>query len=401
MFTLGNKEAIVNNAAKFPVTVSGTKLTIKGFGTFEAAQIKSCTAQRYIASRLDALSFDAPTATELGITSGSNVPVTFSIRVKSTRLSSEWANQYIINGRPLGFEILVTAAETSAQVAAKMTAAFDEWIAKFGYADNGLPFTYSADASITGYLTLISKSHYLLFQKTLEFKVNNVSTITTVEGENYALVDSAVTVTTDVITNVASTAGLVVGDTVAFVAATYVPTHASASLATTTIASIDSATQITVTDGTGAITTDKLYVIKRATDPTFDGKYLEENVRMSLPGTSDSYSISPDEKPIISGKYTEITFEADDATTGGIGATASTGAAKHAFLGTTRGEVGGTRKFKFTLYALEGSDLFTDGGWIETLIGFFVSPVSVTEVLKTGTKTSVVTAESFRAAAIV
>jgi hypothetical protein len=401
MFSLGYKEAIVNNASKFPLVINGTKMNIKGFGTFQQEQLRSCVAQRYIASRLDALSFDAPSATALGIASGTNVPVTFNFVIKSTRLSSEYANNYIINGRPIVIEILVTAGETSAQVAVKLQAAFTEWAAKFNYADQGLPFTVSADANITSYLTLTLNQYFLYFQKTITCKVNNTIAPILITGDNYKLVDDNVTVTAAVITNITSTVGLMVGDTVAFVAAGFVPGHASASLATTTIASIDSATQITVTSGTGAVTTDKLYLVQKGMNPTFDGKYLEENARMSLETTSDSYSISPDEKPMISGKYTTITFTADDATYGGIGAASGTGFAKHAFLGSTRGEIGGTRQFKFTLYVLEGSDAFTDSGWLEQLLNFIDGASGFAPTLKTGTNTTAANVEAFRAAAIV
>jgi len=394
MFSLGNKEAIMNSNAKFPVTLTGDKLNIKGFGTFDHANLVSAVCQRYIAPRYDALSFDAPTGSELGVTVA-NTAVTFSLKIKSTRLSAEWANNYIVNSRPLVFEILVNSGDTSAQVATKMQAAFAEWIAKFGYANQGLPFTYSADATITGYLTLLMKDYFLFFQKAITFKVDRIATPIIVTGSNYNLIDTAVTVTSDVITNIASTVGLRVGDTVAFVAASNVPTSAGASLASTTIASIDSATQITVASGTGAVTTDKLYLVQKQDDPTFSGKYLEENVRMSLPSTSDSYSISPDEKPIISGNYASISFVVND-TNGGVAGASSY--AKHAFLGTTRGEVGGTRQFKFTIYVLEGSDAWTaTTGNVDIIVEWLDEALAAgsTLIMKTANLTAAANSNAF------
>ena len=75
MFTLGNKEAIINSSEKFPVTVTtppGTTslLTIKGFGAFDSTHIIKATAQRFIAGRNAGLSITAPDAAALGILNG-------------------------------------------------------------------------------------------------------------------------------------------------------------------------------------------------------------------------------------------------------------------------------------------------------------------------------------------
>lgn len=397
MFNLGNKEAILNSNAKFTASVSGNKLNLKGFGTFDSANLVSAVCQRYKTSRLNTLSFDAPAGSALNLVSGqTNVPVTFSIKIKSTRLSSEWANNFIVNSKPIVFEILVNYADTSAQVAVKMTDAFAQWAAKFTYADNGLPFTYAADASITGYLTLTLKEYFLYFQKSIVFKTDRIATPITVIGEYYNLIDSAVTVTSDVISN-SDTSTLRVGDTVAFVAATYVPTHASASMVTSTILTIDSATAFTLASGggTGAITTDKLYLIQAQEDPTFSGKYLEENARMSLEDTNGAYSISPDERPMISGNYASISFVMKD-TNGGVAGASSY--AKHAFLGSTRGAVGGERQFKFTLYVLEGSDAWGATGNVDKIVEWLDAGLNSPALLMyLGNSSVVTTADTFRA----
>ena len=147
----------------------------------------------------------------------------------------------------------------------------------------------------------------------------------------------------------ASTAGLRVGDTVA-IGATLAAAESGL-----VIESITVNTNIVISEIITFGTNDIVFLNTTALDPTFSGKYLEENARMSLWTTSDSYGISPDEKPQIAGNYATITFTVNDATTGGIDGAY----AKHAFLGTTRGEVGGTRQFKFTLYLLEGTSMFT------------------------------------------
>jgi hypothetical protein len=354
MFSLGNKEAIVNSSAKYPVSFATIdsaedKIIIQGFGSFKEDQLVSAVCQRYQASRVEVMTITAPTATELGITSGTNVPVTFSIVINTFRDSAEWTNDFIKNGRPIVIEILVTAGETSAQVGAKMVSAFDEWISKFSYADIGLPFTY---ANVSGAVTLTMKDYTLIFRNRVEFKVNQEVTPIAVATTKYQ--DTTLntgTGATSATIPMASTAGLRVGDTVA-IGTTLADADTESGLV---IQSITVDTNIVVDQSITFATADNVFLNTTALDPTFSGKYLEENARMSLSTTSDSYGISPDEKPQIAGNYATVTFVVNDANVGGIDGQY----AKHAFLGTTRGEKGGTREFKFTLYFLEGSDMWT------------------------------------------
>ena len=91
---------------------------------------------------------------------------------------------------------------------------------------------------------------------------------------------------------------------------------------------------------------------------------------MSLPTTSDSYGISPDEKPIISGKYTTITWKAvDKSATGGVNQLY----ARHKGLGMTRGEVGSDREALFTMYILEDAGMHGTGGKVDTILTFLES----------------------------
>ena len=343
------KEAIVNSTAKYPVSLStidsaNDKITIKGFGSFKEDQVVSAVAQRFQASRLEAMAFTAPTATELGITE-INVPVTFSIRVKTFGDASEYATSFVMNSRPLIFEVLISVGDTATLVADKIASAFSEWESKFNLSNNGLPFTVD---NTTGVITMTMKDYTLFFQSTIEFKVNRAVAPVTIKGSK-AFDTTLVTGTGSISATIpmVDTTGLRVGDTVTI----------GATLAageTQVIIALDTDTSITLDAAIDFATGDSVYLHTTALNPTFDGKYLEENVRMSLSTTSDSYGISPDEKPFISGNYATISFVVNDANVGGIDGQY----AKHKFLGATRGEIGGTREFKFTLYLLEGSDMW-------------------------------------------
>ncbi len=345
-------------------------MLIQGFGSFHEDQIVSATCQRFVSARNEAMDLTAPTAAELGITT-INVPVTFGIRINTFRDQSEWATDYIKNGRPQVFEILVSTGDTSDGVAVKMVAAFDEWVAKFNYAE-GLPFTY---ANASGLITFTLKDSTLLFREYVEFKVNRE--VSPIVPATTKFVDTGLvagTGATSATVPMADTTGLIVGDFVTI----------GTSLAageTEKIITITTDTSIVLENSITFVTADLVYLKTTAVDPTFDGKYLEENVRMSLSTTSDSYGISPDEKPLISGQYTSIEFVMNDATAMGIDGAYE----KHKFLGTTRGEIGGTREFKFTLYVLEGTDMFTTGAGNKVFdIVDFLDDSSITPVLKLG-----------------
>jgi len=142
----------------------------------------------------------------------------------------------------------------------------------------------------------------------------------------------------------------------------------------TTVTAIDDVT-LTVSPEVGLIFGETVYLRALATNPIFDGKYLEENVRMSLEDTNGAYSISHDERPIINGHYTTISFVMNDGTTGGIDGLHS----KHTMLGKTRGELGGIRTFKYTLYFREIPELFTTGAGnpVFDILSFFdASPIT-------------------------
>jgi len=371
MFTLGNKEAICNSNAKFAATLDTVteKLSIRGFGTFEPSQVTNFFAQRFIAGRNAALSINVPPANELGIDLNAvNVPVVVHIRVNTTRHSSEWAIDFIKRGRPFIFELMVNGSDDDDAIAMKLVKAMKEYELKFNYADNGLPFSYPDPDTFGGdIIDLLLKDPYLSFQKYVDFlpkgQTYGIKAVTT------TLVDSGISVTAVNVNvlDVDAITGLLIGDTVA------VGTVSSS------ITAIDAVTPaITVEDGTGFVT-GPLLLDQRAQEPNFDGKYLEENVRMSLPSTSDSYGISPDEKPQISGGYSTVTWRMKEVDGSGIDGSW----ARHKGLGMTRGEMIGEREALFTIYFLEGSDAMNTpaegGGNAEKVIDFLVSALPEAE----------------------
>ena len=362
----------MNSTAKFPVTVttpaigSGSLLTIKGFGSFDDSHIKDAVAQRYIAPRNAGLAITAPDAAALGITAGEvNVPVVVHIRVNTTRHSSEWAIDFIKRGRPFIFELLINGGETATQVATKLDAAFTEYALKFNLADNGLPWT---TVQATDTLTLTLKDPYLSFQSLVEFLPKGLTYGVKAVTTRYVALTTIGTGSSGTTVDVASTAGILVGDTIAVAAGTAV------------VVDIVDATTLTTAAAIVTVTAEDVTLLSTAQEPTFDGKYLEENVRMSLPSTSDSYGISPDELPHIAGGYTMITFTAIDDSTGGV----SHNWKRHGQLGATRGEIGGTREFKFTLYFLEGTDMFDTDAKVDVVLQFLLDNATTTPTMLKG-----------------
>ena len=155
----------MNSSAKYPVSFATIdsaedKIKIQGFGSFKEDQLVSATCQRFQASRLEAMAFTAPTAAELGITT-LNVPVTINIRIKTFRDSSEWATDYILNGRPLVLEVLISSTDNTATlVGDKIAAALTAWETKFVFSDRGLPFTFT---NVAGVITMTMKDNSLFY----------------------------------------------------------------------------------------------------------------------------------------------------------------------------------------------------------------------------------------------
>lgn len=375
MFTLGNKEAIINSSSKFPVTTTapaGTNslLTIRGFGAFEDTHIVSAFAQRFIAGRVAEITITAPDAAALGILAAEvNIPVVVHIRVNTTRHTSEWATDFIKRGRPFIFEIRVDGGDTATAIMTKLVTLFTEYESRFNYSDRGLPYTWSQSGDD---VTLTLKDAYLSFQNFVDFLPR---------GTTYgikAVTTKVISLTTigtgstgaDTTQDVASTAGILVGDTITIDATAVVVTE------------VTDATTLEITPAYDSGDGDVVYLHSEAQEPTWDGKYLEETVRFSNAVTGDAYAISPDEVATIAGSYTEITFTAKTDGTGGISQIHK----PHAFLGTTRGEVGGEKQYTFTLYLQEGTTLFDASDKVDDILAFlFAALITVAATPATGT----------------
>jgi len=372
MFTLGNKEAILNSESKFPVTVTtpngSSLLSIKGFGDFDAAHIVSAYAQRFIPSRNSGIYITAPDAAAMGLVAGTkNNLIKVHIRINTTRYTSEWANDFIRRGRPFIFEILVDGGESATAVADKLILSFQKYESVFHMSERGLPFTYSA---AVGVLTLNLKDPYLAFQTSVDFLPNDQTYGT--KAVTSDKIDTGTTVTPAVVAStvitVGSTSGLLVGDTVYGASATMV------------ITDIVSATRFTADAAVSISNGSILYLKSCPQEPIYDGKYLEENVRFSLNTVTGAYAISPDEDPKITSPYTIISFKATYNANGGVDAVYK----PHAFLGSTRGEVGGTHTLLVTLYLKEDSDMFGGGGKAETILAFLLAASPIQLVIANG-----------------
>lgn len=371
MPTLGNKEIIINSSSKFKTeinTIDGTdQLTIQGFGSFEENQILSITGQRFISPRNGKLQIVPPYADDLGISSSDrNIPVTVHIRVNTDRHSSEWAIDFIKRGRPFIFELLLDGGDSATVVATKLEEAFTAYEDTFNMSNNGLPFSW---ARTTDTLVLTLKEPFLSIQSSVDFLPRGLTygikaTTTTL----FAITTFGTNSISDTTITVADTTGLRVNDVITD------PAYNEY-----TIVDVVDGTNLEITPGlvVGTTGTEDLYLRTLSIEPTFDGKYLEENVRKSTPRTSDSYGISPNEKPVITGEYTSVTFRVID-TGGGI----NKGWKKHKFLGVTRGEIGGDREFTFTTYFLEGTDLFTDGSGnkVWDIVDFLITHANVSNL---------------------
>lgn len=356
-------------------------MTLKGFGTFEQGNVLEAFGQRFIAGRNGGLTITIPTPASLGIAADRvNVPVKVHIRVNTTRQTSEWATDFIKRGRPFIFEILVNGGMSATDIATTLVAAFVEYGFKFNLANDGLPFTWSQSGAN---ITLRLKSPYLSFQKRVELISNNSSYGVAATTTSYLPFLTPVTVTgvnaqntTNV--NVSSTAEMIIGGVIAIagIAGTYRITDI-VDADTVTVANTDGVTTglAAATTGGEAVTVDTV-----PQEPTFDGKYLEENVRMSTPFTSDSYGISPDEKPLISGNYTQITFVVKSEAGNGIDGSY----APHNKMGIRADETTGAAKHTFTLYLLEGSDLFASGGTVQSIVTFLTGGAPTIATFKLG-----------------
>lgn len=379
MFTVGNKEAIVNSTSFYPITESdGTAfaaanaaITIKGFGTFKKTQIVAGSGKRYQASELAALRFTVPTAAAIGLVAADdlNVATTFHLRVASIRDSSEWANDFIKRNRPFILELMLNYGETASQVADKIVAAFTAWEQKFNHGT--LPFTVTKVTDNTEVaIQLVAKYDDLQFFEIVEFLRRQEIYGLKVTGLLVKRFDvtGATALAAATTIPMTSTTGVKVGDTIYMYdvsAGAFMPE-------TPVVLTIPDGTSVTVAAGFAAAlqATDIVYIKHVGKMASVSGKELEENVKMSTMYNTDSYSISAGEMPDVKSGYTAITWTAVATDDLGIGGTW----APHANLNTMAAGAGiGNRKATFTLYFKEGSDCFADNGVVETLVDWLIA----------------------------
>jgi hypothetical protein len=325
MFTLGNKEAIVNSTTAFPFvpTAAGSDiLNIKGFGTFSKLKLVSAIARRASDAQYEKLSFTCPTSLALGIgATDVGIAVIVHIRVNSLRQASESAIDFIKRGRPMILEVKINGGSADTVVATAVKAAFDEYALKF--ANITLPITAAisgADIILTATQGYFSINDNVAFLKRGDiFALNATSTKNfdsglevkqdgTGGGEGGAIPTAGdTTIILDALT------GLCVNDTIQFATAPTVDYKITEIVTSTKTITFTPALGNPVT----AADENTVYKTQKGVEAVNDGKFLEETVRMSTGFTSDAYAINAGQVPIIGDKYTMIQWVHDDPVAAG------------------------------------------------------------------------------------
>ena len=281
-------------------------MNIQGFGTFDQTKIVSAKAARYQPSEFAQLTFTSPSAAALGIAASAiGVSVVVHLRINSLRQASETAIDFIKRGRPLILEIMVDGGDSAAAVATKVAQELAELPLKFPNWE--IPFTFvlvGTDITLTA-----TKDYFQFLQNVTFLKRGDIFAVNSVTTD---LFDSGVTINDPAIAPgdttliLSSVAGLAVNDTISFA------TNSQNLYKITEI--VTSTLTITFTPALPAalpVTGDAVSIAEDGKEAVNSGKYLEENVRMSTPFTSDTYAISPQEVPIIGATYTMISFFVD------------------------------------------------------------------------------------------
>ncbi len=378
MFTLGNKEAIVNAPAKFPITVSGTSLNIEGYGTIEQGQLVSASGQRFITQKLGQMVLTCPSASDIGLAgTDKRVAVVTHIRVNTSRHSSEWATDFIKRGRPFVFELNLNGSDSSTDVANKLADMFTEYGLKFTNSD--LPFTVVNPGN--GNLSLSLRSGELSFGQQVVFlrkndtygltaettlylgSVQNDGTTPNLLGAVEAAGQTTITLDDNRQLNVGDSilVGTAVAAGVEGVAVNHLITGISN--ANTTDVVISPAVPV------GGYVEDAIVTVKSNGDEALNsGKWLEENVKLATALNNDPYELSPGETPILTAGYSSITFVARATEGQGIGR----GWAPHNDISTVAANAKvGDRDMTFTLYFNEDSCIATSGP-VDTLMTFLI-----------------------------
>ena len=358
MFTLGNKEAIVNSAGQYTSTANGAGLDIFNFGNFGTSltgPISNIIAQYFAPETLGAGTLVCPTGTTIGLETASvRNSVTFLMRVTTSRYASEWATDFIRRGRPFVINLSINQAHNSAQVADILDAALTAYETEFVISDNkmgSLPFNWVNDGA--GNITFETKAGDLslevktVWQRTYDAFGLEVS-MTAPDGTTDTGVDTntgggAITAGADFTVDDSSV--LWVGQSISIGGTAAIITEVKSG----TVIVLD--TTITAADGTAIDWVTSTTLVAQET--RVDGKYLEENVRMSIGDSTDgAYSIKPGERPVISAPYIMFSWEY----TAPIGT--QPGWAGHKRLGLIATDLEtGTQKMKYSMYF--NADVFT------------------------------------------
>ncbi len=347
MFTVGNKEAIINTVAQAVYTPTGATATavlnIKGFGTFNPTYVTSAKARRASAAQLEKIQITCPTTDQLGIdTAAVNVPVTFKVKVFNLRQASETAIDFIKAGRFLVLEVLLNGNSAASVVATAIGAALTEYSSKFP--TSVFPFT---SAVSTDYVTLTATEGFYSFSEEVIFKAQR--NLTPYEATVTRNFDTGYTVNDGAIGNGDSTlilsasANLSVGDSIQFEAfplVSYMITDIITSSHTITVSPALYTAALPVNG-------NKVYKTAKAVEAIGDGKTMEEEIRMSNVYTSDTYAINPSVVPIIGASYAMVQWTTDTpAAAGGWETHATPGIVANAITSET-----------FTLYFNEATCL--------------------------------------------
>lgn len=322
MFTLGNKEAIVNLASQAVYTPAAATpaamLNIQGLGTFDPTTVTDAKGRRYSAAQLEKLQFTCPTSAELGIaTTAVNVPVSVKFKVYNLRNASELAIDFVKQGRTFAIEILVQGNTNAAAVAVVVDAAITAYKAKFNNSD--FPFTHAVS---TDYITLTGTEGFYSFGEEVVFKVNRnltpyVAVTTRYFDIGYNVNDGSISNgDTTLILGAGAVGVLMVGDTIHFSGTAAV---AAVEYKITEIVTSSNTITFTPALATATLPTTGCDIFKRvvAVEAVGDGKALEESVRMSTYWTADTYAINPGKVPIIGASYTMIQFTCSIPTAAG------------------------------------------------------------------------------------
>lgn len=311
MFTVGNKEAIINTTAQCVYTPTGATasqvLNIKGFGTFNPTYVTSAKARRASAAQLEKIQITCPTSAQLGLaTTDVNIPVSIKIKVYNLRQASETAIDFIKAGRYLVLEFLVQGNTNASQVATVVDAAITAYKAKFPTAV--FPFTNTVS---TDYITLTATEGFYLFGEEVTFHTwRNLTPYSATVTRNF---DTGYTVNDGAIGNGDSTlilsasANLSVNDSIQFEAYPLVSYKITDIISSSHTITVSPALYTAALPANG----NKVYKTAKGVEAVGDGKTMEEEIRMSNVYTSDTYAINPSVVPIIGASYAMVQWTTD------------------------------------------------------------------------------------------